>query len=70
MSLADLLPAVRDLSRTEKLRLIQVLAADLAEAEEPASLAAGRTYPVWSPYGAHKAAAVLLDVLRAEPVRS
>jgi hypothetical protein len=63
MSLADLLPSIRDLSRTEKLRLIQVLAIDLAEAEDPASLEPGKSYPLWSPYEAYEAAAVLLKVL-------
>lgn len=69
MSLAEPLAAVRDLSRAEKLQLIEVLAAELTEAEQPAPLASGRSYRVWSPYGAHEAAAVLLDVLRAETVR-
>jgi len=63
MPLADLLPAVRELSRSEKLRLIQVLAADLAETEDTASLTPGRSYPLWSPFDAHEAAKMLFDVL-------
>lgn len=69
MSLAELMPSVRDLSRTEKLQLIQVLAADLAELEGPASLAPGKAYPLWSPFAAHEAAAVLLKVLDSERTR-
>lgn len=70
MSLAELWPSVRELSRTEKLQLIQVLAADLAEVEAPAPLAQGKEYPLWSPFGAHEAAAVLLKVLDTERTRS
>ena len=69
MSLAELLPTLRELSRTEKLQLIQVLAADPAEVEDPAPLAPGKAYPLWSPYGAHEAAAVLLKVLDSERTR-
>ncbi|WP_165228186.1 hypothetical protein [Aquisphaera insulae] len=70
MSLAELLPVARKLSRVEKLRLIQVLAADLAEADDPARLTSEAAYPVWSPLHAHEAAAVLLNVLEAERGRS
>ena len=66
MSLAELLPTVRGLSRMDKLRLIQVLASDLAQAEEPSPIAAGRDYPLWSPDRAYDAAAVLLGMLEAE----
>jgi hypothetical protein len=66
MSLADVLPSVRELSRAEKLQLIQMLAADLAQAEGGAALTPGQTYPVWSPFAAHEAAAVLLGLLDAD----
>ncbi|WP_148590768.1 hypothetical protein [Aquisphaera giovannonii] len=71
MSLTELLPSIRGLSRPEKLRLIQVLAAELAAAESPtpAPLAEGETYPVWSPYDAHEAAATLLNLLDEERPR-
>jgi hypothetical protein len=69
MSLAKLLPATRKLSRAEKLRLIQVLAADLAETEDPLQLLPEAAYPVWSPFRAPEAAATLLGVLEAETVR-
>jgi len=66
MSFVEMLPIVRSLSRIEKLQLIQVLADDLAQAEESTSLMAGRTYPLWSPDRAYEAADVLLRELEAE----
>jgi hypothetical protein len=69
MSLAEMMPIIRALSRAEKLRVIQLLAEDLAEAEESTPFAAGQTYPVWSPVRAYDAAAVLLRELGAEGPR-
>jgi hypothetical protein len=46
MSLVEMLPSVRTLSWIEKLQLIQLLADDLAQAEESTPLMAGRTYPL------------------------
>jgi hypothetical protein len=66
MSLVEILPTVQSLPREDKLRLIQFLAQDLAEAEAPAALVPGEEYPVWSPYNAFEAADTLLGVLRAE----
>ena len=60
MSLVDLLPTVRSLSRKDQLRLIQLLAAELAQVEETDLIPAGQTYPLWSPDRAYDAAAVLL----------
>ena len=42
-------PTVRALSRLEKLRLIQLLAEDLAQTEQSTSFEGGQTYPLWSP---------------------
>lgn len=69
MSLAELLPTVRSLSRHDKLQLIRLVASDLAEAEGSAPIAAGASYPVWSPGRAYEAAAVLLRALDAEATR-
>jgi hypothetical protein len=66
MSFVEMLPEVRALSRIDKLRLIQLLAEDLAKAEESTLFAARQTYPVWSPDRAYDAAAVLLRELEAE----
>lgn len=62
MSLKELLPAVHNLPRSDKYRLIQELIADLAQEE---GLAPGE-YPVWSPYEAHEAAATLMRLLEQE----
>jgi len=69
MSLVEMLPEVRALSRIDKLRLIQPLAEDLAHAEESTPVAAGQTYPPWSPDRAYNVAAVLLRELEAESTR-
>lgn len=66
MSLLEMLPEIRTLSRSEKLRLIQILAAELAANEGDVTLVAGQTYPVWSPDTAFAAADTLLEALRAE----
>ena len=66
MSLAEILPNIQALPRADKLRLIQFLAQDLAEADAPLTLVPGGVYPVWSPYDAFDAADTLLGVLQAE----
>jgi hypothetical protein len=65
MSIGELLPAIRLLTRVEKLELIQKLAADLA-GEENDLIRSGSHFPVWSPLEAHEAAATLLQALRDE----
>ena len=64
MSLTELLPALRELSRADKLRVMQFLVLELA-AEEGAVLTPEVSYPIWSPYEAFDAAAVLLDLLKS-----
>ena len=64
MSLVELLPNIHTLPRADKLRLIQFLAQELAEAETSPLLEAGREYPVWSPDQAFTAAEILLQTLR------
>jgi len=66
MTFAEMLPTVRALSRIDKLRLIQQLAEELAQAEETMPFAANQEYPLWSPDRAYDAAAVLLRELEAE----
>ena len=60
--LAELIPDAKSLSRSDKLRLIQVLADDLAAAEG-AALRSDRSQAVWSPDHAFDAADVMLKVL-------
>jgi hypothetical protein len=66
MSLIEILPDIQSLARADKLRLIQLLAQELAEAEAPPSLVAGQSYPIWSPDQAFAAAETLLQTLHAE----
>jgi len=65
MSLAELLPAVQSLPRSDKFRLMQELIAELAREE---ALEAGE-YPVWSPHDAHQAAASLLLMLEEDKAK-
>lgn len=65
MDLQELLPSVRDLSRADKLRLMQVLVSELAKDEE-AFFIPGADYQVWSPYDSAGAAQTLLAMLEAE----
>jgi hypothetical protein len=62
MSVTELLPTLRELSRADKLRVMHFLVEELARAED-ALLTPGASYPVWSPYDAHEAAKTLLGVL-------
>ncbi len=66
MSLVEILPDIQSLNRADKIRLIQFLAQELADAEGPPSLVAGQSYPVWSPDEAFAGAEVLLQTLRTQ----
>ncbi|MCU0567908.1 MAG: hypothetical protein MUF49_15070 [Oculatellaceae cyanobacterium Prado106] len=65
MTTTDLFPMLRDLPRTEKLRVMQFLIAELAREEEP-TLQAGATYSLWSPLNSHEAAHKLGQLLESE----
>ena len=60
-----MMPDIQSLSRGEKLRLIEMLAHDLAGAENEPLILPNRSYPVWSPDTAFAAAATMLEVLDA-----
>jgi hypothetical protein len=66
MSLTELLPAVKSLTRTEQFKLIQIIAAEL-EREEPrdplALLEPGATYAIYTPEFAPGAADKLMQAL-------
>ncbi|OCQ91953.1 hypothetical protein BCD64_26225 [Nostoc sp. MBR 210] len=55
MTAVDLFSTLRNLPRTEKLKVMQFLIAELAKEEEP-TLQAGATYSLWSPLNSHEAA--------------
>jgi hypothetical protein len=61
--LSAIVPVLPTLSRMDKLRLIQLLAADLAQDEGDPLLQVGVAYPVWTPLDADDASAVLLREL-------
>ena len=66
MSLQELIPALRELPRVEKLRLVQFLVNELAREAELTPLQPHAAYPVWSPYDASEAAETLLKMLEQE----
>jgi hypothetical protein len=65
-TLPDLLPAVRGLSREDKLRLIHVLAGELVQEANEIPFVPGASYPIWTPLFADDAAAVLQRALDEE----
>lgn len=60
MLLEELLPALRNLNRADKLRATQFLILELAK-EEGALLMPDMQYPVWTPLDAYDAAETLLN---------
>jgi len=69
MSLVEVLPQVQSLSRSDKFRVIQLLAQELAE-NEASPIEANCSYPIWSPDRAFDAAAIMLQALEAEKGKS
>jgi hypothetical protein len=63
MTLIELLPAVRQLSAPEKLKLIRLLAEDLEKAEDISPLEPFKTYEITTPYNTFGAGAVLMESL-------
>lgn len=57
----ELLDELHSLSRTEKLRIVQMLVNDLAEEE---LIAASVEYPIYTPLGNEQAASILYKVLQ------
>jgi hypothetical protein len=69
MSLAELVPALHDLPRDEKLEVIRLLVTDLTRQEGSDLLQAGASYPVWTPLDAFDAAKSLQQLLDQERVQ-
>lgn len=65
MTTVDLLPTLRNLSRAEKLKVMQFLIAELSKEEEP-TLQADATYSLWSPLNCHEAAHKLGQLLESD----
>ena len=66
MTLADLIPNIRSLPKSDKLRLIQLLAAEVASEEETAIGSQPQPIAVWSPFDSTTGAATLLDMLNRD----
>lgn len=62
----DLLPTLRSLSRADKIRAIQLLAGELAREEETPSIPESASIPIWTPFDAFDAAALLEELKKAE----
>ncbi len=63
MTLTEMLPAVRQLSIMEKLKLIRILAEDLETAEDISPLEPFKTYDLPTPYNSFGAGAALMQAL-------
>ncbi len=63
MSLAHLLPLVNDLSQSDKLALLKLLAAQIPEADLQVIFSATE-YPVSSPYNSLEAADILMQMIQ------
>jgi hypothetical protein len=66
MSVTELLSTLGNLSRAEKLQVMQFLVQELAAEEEASLLQPGATYHVWSPYNSHDAAQKLATLLEED----
>ena len=69
MSLAELVPALHDLPRCDKLEIIRLLVADLTRQEGIDLLESGASYPVWTPLDALDAARSLQQMLDQDQVQ-
>ncbi len=61
-NITALLPLLKKLQWQEKVTLIQLLAAELAE-EDSTQLAPNQSYPIWTPLDAYEASDVLTRLL-------
>ena len=65
----ELLTELRQLSHSDKLRVVQLLVNELA-AEEGPTILPDQDYEIWSPYDAFEAAQALKDALEEHKKRS
>ena len=63
MPLDELISQVQELSKIDKLRLMQFLATELVKEENENFFVANQEYRVWSPYNCSDAANVLMNLL-------
>jgi hypothetical protein len=65
MTTVEMFSMLKSLPRTDKLKVMQFLIAELTKEEEP-SLQAGATYSLWSPLNSHEAAHKLSQLLESD----
>ena len=65
MTLTELLTMLKNLSRADKLKVMQFLITELLR-EEETTLQPGATYSLWSPLNSHEAAHKLSRLLESE----
>jgi hypothetical protein len=65
MTLAELLPAVQQLSAVDKLRLIRILADELDTGEDVSPLVPHKVYQLATPYPMFGAGQALFDAMKA-----
>jgi hypothetical protein len=63
MPLAELKSQIQELSKIDKLRLMQFLATELVKEEDVNFFVANQEYPIWSPYDCPEAADTLMNLL-------
>jgi hypothetical protein len=68
MVLSELMTNLRQLNRSDKLYVIQVLISELAQKEEDL-IKGNQSYPVSSPYDAFEAADIMLKVLEDSKIK-
>ncbi|WP_413173227.1 hypothetical protein [Anabaena azotica] len=61
MNLAEILPSIQQLSIIEKIKLIQILAADVEAVEDISPLEQLKTYDLPTPYNNFGAGAILMQ---------
>ncbi|MGF1601611.1 MAG: hypothetical protein ACFCU8_06250 [Thermosynechococcaceae cyanobacterium] len=60
---SELISTLRDLNRSDKLHIMQLLISELAQ-QETDLIKPDQAYPVWSPYDAVEAADTMLKALQ------
>ncbi|MGH7171348.1 MAG: hypothetical protein ACRELG_13810 [Gemmataceae bacterium] len=70
MSIAEIIPSVRALPRSEKFRLVRLLLDDLAEEELFSGLKQGQEFPIYTPEFAPEAAAQLSKLFKEKEKQS
>jgi hypothetical protein len=63
MSLAELMPALQNLPREDKLEVVRILVSELTRQEGIDLLQGGESYPIWTPFDAYDAAGSLQQLL-------